>query len=61
MPYIQIEVNKHYPTATKKQLAKTIGEVYSKIMQASVKRLTVTIREPGEGAVWRCREEDPEK
>lgn len=59
MPYIQIEVTKHYSTETKKQLAKVIGEVYSKIMEASVKRITVTIRELGEGAIWRCSEEDP--
>lgn len=59
MPYIQIEVTKHYPAETKKQLAKAIGEVYSKIMQASVKRITVTIRELGEGSIWRCSEEDP--
>ncbi len=59
MPYIQIEVTKHYPTKTKQQLAKAIGEAYSKIMQASVRRLTVTIRELGEGSVWRCREGDP--
>lgn len=59
MPYIQIEVTRHYPAETKKHLAKKIGEVYSKIMQASVKRITVTIRELGEGSIWRCTEDDP--
>lgn len=59
MPYIQIETNQHYPAETKKQLAKAIGEAYSKIMQASVKRITVTIRELGEGAIWRCSEGEP--
>lgn len=59
MPYIQIEVTRNYPVETKKQLAKAIGEAYSKIMQASVKRITVTIRELGEGSIWRCSEEDP--
>ncbi|MEJ5055825.1 tautomerase family protein [Sphingobacterium sp. MYb382] len=60
MPYIQIEVNKSYSTAVKKQLAKSIGESYADIMQADVKRITVTIRELGEGSVWRCGEGDPE-
>lgn len=59
MPYIQIEVTRYYPAETKKHLAKKIGEVYSKIMQASVKRITVTIRELGEGSIWRCTEDDP--
>ena len=59
MPYIQIEVTRSYPTATKQLLAKRIGEIYSVLMQADVRRITVTIRELGEGAVWRCAEGDP--
>jgi phenylpyruvate tautomerase PptA (4-oxalocrotonate tautomerase family) len=59
MPYIQIEVTKHYSSETKKRLVKTIGETYSKIMQADVRRITVTIRELGEGSIWRCSEGEP--
>jgi len=59
MPYIQLEVTGHYPTETKKQLAKAIGEAYADIMQASVKRITVSIRELGDGSVWRCTEGEP--
>ncbi|HTI90445.1 MAG TPA: tautomerase family protein [Puia sp.] len=59
MPYLQIEVNHHYPTETKKRLAKAIGEVYASIMQAAVERVTVSIRELGEGSVWRCSKGDP--
>lgn len=59
MPYIQIEVTGSYPVGTKQLLAKRIGEVYSEIMQADVKRITVVIRELGVGSVWRCAEGDP--
>lgn len=59
MPYLQIEVNNHYPTETKKRLAKAIGTVYAEIMQAGVERVTVCIRELGEGSVWRCSKDEP--
>lgn len=59
MPYIQIEVIRSYPVKTKQLLAKRIGEVYSNIMQADVKRITVTIRELGEGSIWRCGTDNP--
>ena len=53
MPYLQLDVNGHYPTATKQLLASRMGEIYAEMMQADIKRVTVTIRELGEGAVWR--------
>lgn len=59
MPYLQLEVTQSYPTATKQELAKRMGEIYARIMNASVKRITVTIRELGEGSVWRCSEGEP--
>lgn len=59
MPYIQLEVINHYPVETKKRLAKAIGQAYSEIMQADARRITVTIRELGEGSVWRCSEDEP--
>ncbi|WCT14813.1 tautomerase family protein [Mucilaginibacter jinjuensis] len=59
MPYLQLEVTKSYPTATKQELAKRMGEIYARIMSASVKRITVTIRELGEGSIWRCGEGEP--
>jgi phenylpyruvate tautomerase PptA (4-oxalocrotonate tautomerase family) len=59
MPYLQIEVTGSYPTETKKNLAKELGAAYAEIMQADVKRVTVTIRELGEGAIWRCSEGEP--
>jgi phenylpyruvate tautomerase PptA (4-oxalocrotonate tautomerase family) len=59
MPYLQIEVNNYYDTETKRRLAKEVGQVYAEIMQASVERVTVTIRELGTGSVWRCGKGEP--
>lgn len=59
MPYLQLEVIRNYPYATKKLLAKRIGEVYSKIMKADQNRITVSIRELGEGSLWRCGDGEP--
>jgi len=59
MPYLQLEVIRNYPYATKKLLAKRIGEVYSKIMKADQNRITVSIRELGEGCIWRCGDGAP--
>lgn len=59
MPYIQLEVRDHYPPETKKNLAKAIGQAYSQIMQADIRRITISIRELGEGSIWRCSEDEP--
>ncbi|RFM27282.1 tautomerase family protein [Deminuibacter soli] len=59
MPYLQLEVTRSYPAAVKQQLAKRMGETYAEIMQADVKRVTVSIRELGEGSVWRCTDDEP--
>jgi len=59
MPYLQLEINKNYPTATKQLLAKRMGEIYSGVMIADVRRVTVVIRELGEGSVWRCSDGEP--
>jgi phenylpyruvate tautomerase PptA (4-oxalocrotonate tautomerase family) len=59
MPYLQLDVNDHYPPATKQLLAKRMGDIYAAIMKADVNRITITIRELGEGAVWRCNTTEP--
>ncbi|RLJ72537.1 tautomerase family protein [Pedobacter alluvionis] len=59
MPYLQLEVIRNYPYAVKKLLAKRIGETYSKIMKADANRITISIRELGEGAIWRCGDHEP--
>jgi phenylpyruvate tautomerase PptA (4-oxalocrotonate tautomerase family) len=59
MPYLQIDVCGHYPVAVKQQLAKKLGEIYSDMMQASVNRISIAIRELGEGGLWRCSSQEP--
>jgi len=59
MPYLQLEVIRNYPYETKKLLAKRIGETYAKIMNADPNRITIGIRELGEGSIWRCSDGDP--
>lgn len=59
MPYLQLDVNSYYPLDVKQQLAKRLGSLYAQLMQADVRRITVTIRELGTGAVWRCSEDEP--
>lgn len=59
MPYIQLDIRNNYNTETKKALAKEIGEVYSTIMKADIRRITVAIRELGEDSIWRCTADEP--
>lgn len=53
MPYLQLDVNGHYPTAVKKRLAAELSQTYSTVMKVDIRRVTVAIRELGEGSVWR--------
>jgi phenylpyruvate tautomerase PptA (4-oxalocrotonate tautomerase family) len=56
MPYLQLDVNEHYALADKRLLAAKMSETYSKIMSVDIRRITVAIRELGEGGVWRIPE-----
>jgi hypothetical protein len=38
----------------KKCLAKRMGEIYSETMNSNINRLSVAIRELGDGGLWRC-------
>jgi phenylpyruvate tautomerase PptA (4-oxalocrotonate tautomerase family) len=59
MPYLQLDLQTRHPVTEKQRLAKRLGEIYADLMQADVKRITVAIRELGEGGVWRCSEGEP--
>lgn len=59
MPYLQLDLATRHDLAEKQHLARRFGEIYSEIMQADVKRITVAIRETGEGGVWRCSDGEP--
>lgn len=56
MPYLQLDVNDHYSTADKKLLAARMSETYAKMMSVDIRRISVAIRELGEGGIWRIPE-----
>ncbi|MFI9648380.1 tautomerase family protein [Streptomyces sp. NPDC052040] len=59
MPHLQLDVPAHYPTETKRALAKRMGELYAELMQTTPDLVDVTFRELGEGGVWHCGYGDP--
>jgi phenylpyruvate tautomerase PptA (4-oxalocrotonate tautomerase family) len=56
MPYLQLDVHRRFSVDQKKALARKFEQIYSEHMQASVRRISVAIRELEDG-VWRCTEE----
>ena len=56
MPYLQIDVSGHYSTGDKKRLAAAMSETYAKMMSVDIRRISVAIRELGDGGVWRIPE-----
>ena len=56
MPYLQLDLNEHYPTADKRKLARAMSETYARMMSVDIRRISVAIRELGDGGVWRCVE-----
>jgi phenylpyruvate tautomerase PptA (4-oxalocrotonate tautomerase family) len=59
MPYLQLDVNGHYPAEDKKRLARKLCETYSRMMTVDVRRISIAIRELGEGGVWRTIDGEP--
>jgi phenylpyruvate tautomerase PptA (4-oxalocrotonate tautomerase family) len=60
MPYLQLDVNEHYPVDVKRVLAQRMSETYAQMMAVDIRRISVAIRELGEGGVWRIPEIDAE-
>jgi phenylpyruvate tautomerase PptA (4-oxalocrotonate tautomerase family) len=56
MPYLQLDVNGHYPVSDKRLLAATMSKTYARMMSVDIRRISVAIRELGEGGVWRIAE-----
>jgi phenylpyruvate tautomerase PptA (4-oxalocrotonate tautomerase family) len=56
MPYLQLDVNERYSVADKRLLAKKMSETYARMMSVDIRRISVAIRELGEGGVWRIAE-----
>lgn len=60
MPYLQLDVNGRYPVADKQRLAARLCQTYAGIMGVDLRRISVAIRELGEGGVWRSVDGAPE-
>jgi phenylpyruvate tautomerase PptA (4-oxalocrotonate tautomerase family) len=56
MPYLQLDVNGHYPVETRQRLVRRLCETYAHLMSVDIRRISVAIRELGEGSVWRTPE-----
>jgi len=56
MPYLQLDVTGHYAAAEKRRLAAAMSETYARMMSVDIRRISVAIRELGEGGVWRVTE-----
>jgi phenylpyruvate tautomerase PptA (4-oxalocrotonate tautomerase family) len=60
MPHIQLDAPGPYPLGAKRDLARRIGALFAEIMQTTPDLVDVTIRELGEGALWRCGDGEPQ-
>lgn len=56
MPYLQLDVAATHPVASKKRLAAQMSRTYAEMMSVDIRRISVAIRELGEGGVWRIPE-----
>jgi phenylpyruvate tautomerase PptA (4-oxalocrotonate tautomerase family) len=59
MPHLQLDTSDRYPLEVKRDLAQRIGDLYAQTMQTNAELVDVTIRELGEGNVWRCGADGP--
>jgi phenylpyruvate tautomerase PptA (4-oxalocrotonate tautomerase family) len=53
MPYLQLDLNGHYPLAARQRLAGEMSATYARMMAVDIRRISVAFRELGEGNVWR--------
>src|ERR1700733_9355430 len=56
MPYLQLDVNGHYSSDDKRRLATKMSETYAEMMSVDIRRISVAVRELGDGGVWRIVE-----
>jgi len=54
MPYLQLDTPFKHTAEQKRRLAMRLGEIYSTKMTSNINRLSVAIRELGDGGLWRC-------
>jgi 5-carboxymethyl-2-hydroxymuconate isomerase len=53
MPYLQLDVTNHYSVDVKRLLARKMSETYAQMMSVDIRRISIAIRELGDGGVWR--------
>ncbi len=53
MPYLQLDLNGTHAAETKRGLAEAMCSTYAQMMQVDIRRISVAIRETGDGGVWR--------
>jgi phenylpyruvate tautomerase PptA (4-oxalocrotonate tautomerase family) len=53
MPYLQLDVNGRFAADDKRRLAQRMAETYAATMRVDIARISIAIRECGDGAVWR--------
>lgn len=58
MPYLQLDVNGRHEPDAKRRLARRMAETYASMMTVDIRRISIAIRECGDGAVWRVAEGD---
>lgn len=57
MPYLQLDLSSHHSVEDKRRLAGAMSQTYARMMKVDIRRISVAIRELGEGGVWRVVEE----
>lgn len=60
MPYLQLDVNGQYEPELKAQLARRLCETYANMMSVDIRRISIAVRECGNGSVWRMVNGQPE-
>jgi phenylpyruvate tautomerase PptA (4-oxalocrotonate tautomerase family) len=59
MPYLQLDVTGTYPVEAKKALAQKMASTYADMMKVDIRRISIAIREVGNGGVWRIVDGEP--
>jgi hypothetical protein len=59
MPYLQLDVNGTFAPDDKRRLAKRLADDYAALMTVDIRRISIAIRECGDGAVWRTVDGEP--
>lgn len=53
MPYLQLDVNGPCAVADKRKLAASMSQTYARMMSVDIRRISVAVREAGDGGIWR--------